>query len=300
MHILITGGTGLIGTQLCRYLTNYDYKITVWSRNPKKVSRTCEKKVRGVHELEDLGEDHVDVIVNLAGAPIANKLWTKKRKSILYASRVMLTNKLCKWIESRKTRPSVLISGSAIGWYGNGRDQKINEKSTVLKRDFPHYLCESWENSAQQAKDLGIRVVLLRTGLVLSLEGGFFPRLLLPFRIGLGGNIGNGRQWMPWIHIHDLVAIIDYFIHNKTSEGHYNICAPNPVRNIEFSKILAKKIGRPSFITIPATALILLLGELSQLLLQGQRAFPEKLVNSGFKFKFNRIDEALDNLCRHK
>jgi uncharacterized protein (TIGR01777 family) len=203
MHILLTGGTGLIGRQLCQHWLSQGHRLTVWSRTPAKVAKVCGTQVRGIARLEDLGQEPVDAIINLAGAPIAERLWTHKRKALLWSSRITLTETLLAWLESREQKPQVLISGSAIGWYGDGGERELTEESPPVIDDFASQLCVAWEETAQRAEALGIRVVLIRTGLVLSAEGGFLSRLLLPFKLGLGGPIGNGRQWMPWIHIKD-------------------------------------------------------------------------------------------------
>jgi hypothetical protein len=189
-----------------------------------------------------------------------------------------------------------LISGSAIGWYGDGGERELTEASPPVIDDFASQLCIAWEETAQRAEALGIRVILIRTGLVLSAEGGFLSRLLLPFKLGLGGPIGNGRQWMPWIHINDQIALIDFLLHRNGASGPYNACAPTPVRNREFAKTLAGVLHRPSFMPMPALALKIGLGELSLLLLGGQKALPARLLEAGFTFQFTDLRAALDDL----
>jgi uncharacterized protein (TIGR01777 family) len=252
--------------------------------------------VRGVARLEDLGQEPVDAIINLAGAPIADRLWTHKRKALLWSSRITLTETLLAWLESRAQKPQVLISGSAIGWYGDGGERELTEESPPVIDDFASQLCIAWEETAQRAEVLGIRVILIRTGLVLSAEGGFLSRLLLPFKLGLGGPIGNGRQWMPWIHIDDQIALIDFLLHRNEASGPYNACAPEPVRNREFAKTLGSVLHRPAFMPMPTLALKVGLGELSSLLLGGQRATPVRLLQAGFTFKFTDLRAALDDL----
>jgi uncharacterized protein (TIGR01777 family) len=296
MHILLTGGTGLIGRQLCRHWSGQGYRLTVWSRQPEKVAKICGAQVRGIARLEDLGQEPVDAIVNLAGAPIADRPWTHKRKALLWSSRITLTETLLAWLESREQKPRVLISGSAVGWYGDGGERELTEDSAPISEDFASQLCIAWEETAQRAEALGIRVILIRTGLVLSAEGGFLSRLLLPFKLGLGGPIGNGRQWMPWIHINDQIALIDFLLHRNEASGPYNACAPKPVRNREFAKTLGSVLHRPAFMPMPAFALKVGLGELSLLLLGGQRATPVRLLQAGFTFKFTDLRAALDEL----
>ena len=296
MHILLTGGTGLVGRQLCRHWSGQGHRLTVWSRKPEKVAKTCGAQVRGIARLEDLGQEPVDAIVNLAGAPIADRPWTHKRKALLWSSRITLTETLLAWLESREQKPRVLISGSAVGWYGDGGERELTEDSGPVSEDFASQLCIAWEETAQRAEALGIRVILIRTGLVLSAEGGFLSRLLLPFKLGLGGPIGNGRQWMPWVHIDDQIALIDFLLHRNEASGPYNACAPKPVRNREFAKTLGSVLHRPAFMPMPAFALKIGLGELSLLLLGGQRATPVRLLQAGFTFQFTDLRAALDDL----
>jgi uncharacterized protein (TIGR01777 family) len=296
MHILLTGGTGLIGRQLCRHWSGQGYRLTVWSRKPEKVAKICGAQVRGIARLEDLGQAPVDAIVNLAGAPIADRPWTHKRKALLWNSRITLTETLLAWLETREQKPRVLISGSAIGWYGDGGERELTEDTRPVSEDFASQLCIAWEETAQRAETLGIRVILIRTGLVLSAEGGFLSRLLLPFKLGLGGPIGNGRQWMPWIHIDDQIALIDFLLHREDASGPYNACAPKPVRNREFAKTLGSVLHRPAFMPMPSLALKVGLGELSLLLLGGQKALPVRLLEAGFSFRFTELRAALDDL----
>jgi hypothetical protein len=296
MHILLTGGTGLIGRALCRHWAQQGHQLTVWSRTPQQVEALCGAGVRGIARLEELAEEPLDAVVNLAGAPIADRPWTRKRKALLWASRITLTEQLLAWLASRGQKPRVLLSGSAVGWYGDGGERELHEDAIQVTDDFAAQLCGAWEETALRAEDLGIRVVLLRTGLVLAREGGFLKRLLLPFRLGLGGPLGSGRQWMPWIHLSDQIALIDFLLQQEQARGPYNACAPQPVRNREFSRALGRELHRPAFMPAPAFALRLALGELSELLLGGQRALPTRLQAEGFSFRFTHLDVALADL----
>lgn len=296
MHILLTGGTGLIGRALCRHWLAAGHQLTVWSRDPARVRSLCGDSVRGIERLEELGAEPVDAVINLAGAPIADRPWTGKRRAFLWASRIALTEKLLEWLQGRGHRPTVLISGSAVGWYGDAGEREINEASTPVKEDFASRLCIAWEETAERASSLGLRVVLVRTGLVLSSEGGFLKRLALPFKLGLGGPIGDGRQWMPWVHIDDQIALMDFLLHQDAAQGPYNACAPNPVRNREFAKRLGKALHRPAFMPLPAPLLRIGLGEMAGLLLGGQRARPVRLQEAGFTFRFTDLQPALDDL----
>lgn len=295
MHILLTGGTGLIGRQLCQHWLGQGHRLTVWSRHPEEVAALCGAEVLGVARLEEV-IGVVDAVVNLAGAAIADRPWTHKRKALLWSSRIGLTETLLAWLEGLAQKPAVLISGSAVGWYGDGGERELTEASGPVQDDFPSQLCIAWEETAQRAEALGMRVVLVRTGLVLAAEGGFLSRLLLPFKLALGGPIGNGRQWMPWVHIKDQIALIDFLLHKDDASGPYNACAPHPVRNREFAKTLGQVLHRPAFMPMPAFALKVSLGELSGLLLGGQKAIPERLMAAGFTFQFTELHTALDDL----
>jgi uncharacterized protein (TIGR01777 family) len=300
MHILLTGGTGLIGRRLCKHWLAQGHQLTVLSRTPGDVPRLCGGEVRGIAHPDDVGSQHVDAVVNLAGAPIADRPWTRKRKVLLWDSRITLTEQLVTWLERREQKPDVFISGSAVGWYGDGGERELDENSPPVSEDFASRLCIAWEETAQRAEALGIRVVLVRTGLVLANEGGMLQRLLPPFKLGMGGPIGNGRQWMPWIHIEDQIALIDFLMKQDDARGPYNACAPAPARNRDLAKTLASVLHRPAFMPMPGVALRLLLGELSILLLGGQRARPDRLQEAGFTFRFTDLRAALENLLgRH-
>lgn len=300
MHILLTGGTGLIGRRLCKHWLAQGHQLTVLSRKPDDVARFCGANVRGIAHFDDIGSQHVDAVINLAGAPIADRPWTRKRKILLWDSRITLTEQLVTWLERREQKPDVLISGSAVGWYGDGGERELDENAQPVSEDFASRLCIAWEETAQRAETLGIRVVLVRTGLVLADGGGMLQRLLPPFKMGMGGPIGNGRQWMPWVHIEDQIALIDFLMNRDDARGPYNACAPSPARNRDFAKTLASVLHRPSFMPMPAVALRVLLGELSILLLGGQRARPDRLQEAGFTFRFTDLRAALENLLgRH-
>ncbi|WP_249677563.1 TIGR01777 family oxidoreductase [Pseudomonas abieticivorans] len=298
MRILLTGGTGLIGRKLCQYWLKQGFQLTVWSRRPDRVAALCGTSVRGIARLEELGQEPLDAIVNLAGEPIADRPWTGKRRALLWASRITLTEQLLAWLETRQQRPSVLISGSAVGWYGDSGEREITEQSQPVTQDFASQLCQAWEETAQRAQAFGLRVVCVRTGLVLASEGGFLTKLRLPFKLGVGGPIGNGRQWMPWVHIDDQIALIDFLLKHDDASGPYNACAPTPVRNREFARLLGKALHRPAFMPLPALLLKAGLGELSGLLLGGQRALPQRLLAQGFTFRFTDLPTALDDLSR--
>ncbi|HSC85084.1 MAG TPA: TIGR01777 family oxidoreductase [Pseudomonas sp.] len=298
MHILLTGGTGLIGRPLCRHWLSQGHELTVWSRTPERVTALCGSAVRGIGRLEDYGDGPLDAVVNLAGAPIADRPWTHKRKALLWASRVGLTEQLLAWLTTRPQRPRVLLSGSAVGWYGDAGEHELREGSPPVVEDFPAQLCGAWEETAWRAEELGIRVVLLRTGLVLASEGGFLSRLRLPFKLGLGGLIGDGRQWMSWIHLQDEIALIDFLLQQDEARGPYNACAPQPVRNKAFATALGRALHRPALLPLPGLLLKAGLGELAGLLLGGQKVLPSRAEQAGFVFRFPAIESALTDIFK--
>ena len=298
MHILLTGGTGLIGRALSQRLLHDGHQLTVLSRRPEQVPDLCGAAARGVARLDELEGQRLDAVINLAGAPIADRHWTARRKAILWESRVSLTEHLVSWLGRQPNKPEVLISGSAVGWYGDGGDKILNENSAP-HIEYTHTLCDAWEAAARRAASHGIRVCLLRTGLVLAPDGGFLSRLLLPFKLGLGGPIGRGQQYMPWVHRDDMLGIIMQLMLNRQASGAYNAVAPNPVTNRAFSRSLGRALRRPALLPLPPPLLKLALGEMSRLLLTGQRAVPDKLLQQGYMFRFSELETALDDVINH-
>ena len=292
MNILLTGGTGLIGRALCRRLLTEGHQLTVWSRRPAEVPSLCGAQVKGVAELEQLDGQAFDAVVNLAGAPIADKPWTAKRKAELWASRVSLTEQLVQWIGRQSEKPAVLVSGSAVGWYGDGGSAEITKQSPP-RSEYTHTLCDAWEAAAKRANSYGVRLCIMRTGLVLATKDGFLDRLKLPFKLGLGGPIGGGEHYMPWVHLDDVVSLIVWMLQIPDCRGPYNATAPHPATNREFVRALGKALHRPAFIPLPGFVLKLALGEMSRLLLTGQRALPAKAEAEGFSFKYPHLDKAL-------
>ena len=295
--ILLTGGTGFIGSALSKRLVAQNYKVTLLARHPETVGKLGLESVHVLGSLSELtSDDHFQVIINLAGAPIFDARWTDVRKQLIRDSRINLTEQLVAYIARMTVKPALLISGSAIGYYGDQGDTVITESSAV-KADFPQQLCADWEQAANKAEQLGVRVCLIRTGLVLG-EGGLLKRMLLPFQLGLGGRLGNGAQWMSWIHLHDWLSIAERMITDHSMSGAYNATAPNPVINAEFTKVLAKTLNRPALLPVPASLLILLLGEMSGLVLGSQRALPERLQAQGFSFKYTDLATALIQIIK--
>lgn len=298
MKILITGGTGFIGSALIQKLLTQEHQITVLSRNADKVGKFFADSVTPLIDLQTLGaNDHFDIIINLAGAPIFDKFWTAAQKTLIRDSRIQLTQQLMEKIATMRDKPQLLISGSAIGYYGDQGDIELTEQSNGVA-DFSQQLCTDWEQVALQAEQYGVRVCLMRTGLVLGKSGGILQRMLLPFKLGLGGRIGNGRQWMSWIHLHDWISIAETMICNNSMQGAYNATAINPVTNLEFSKTLAEVLNRPACLPLPACVLKSLLGEMSELVLASQRVYPERLVQQGFEFQYSHLRHSLVDILK--
>jgi uncharacterized protein (TIGR01777 family) len=299
MRILITGGTGLIGQQLCKALLAEGHQLTVLSRHPETVAVKCGAAVQ---TMATLGEWHpeqtFEAIINLAGEPIVDAWWSAKRKQVLRDSRIALTETLVRRIAAAKQKPVVLLSGSAVGYYGNGGDKELYE-STGAGADFSANLCRDWETVALAAKTSGVRVCLLRTGLVLSNSGGLLGKMLLPFKLGMGARLGNGKQWMSWVHIDDYVAMVLRLLADKQLSGPFNMTAPNPVINAQFTQALAHRLHRPAFFVAPDFVLRLAMGERAALMLEGQRVLPANLTDAGFQFKYPKLDSALANLLSH-
>ncbi len=298
MRILLTGGTGLIGQALCQHWQRQGHELWVWSRDPHKVHRLCSG-ARSVQRLGDLDPAQpFDAVVNLAGAPIADRPWTAARRALLWRSRVELTRQLVDWIGQQPTAPRVLLSASAVGWYGDQGDVLLTEASPPGGTDFGSTLCMAWEQEAERASTHGVRVACLRIAPVLAPQGGMLARLLLPFRLGLGGRLGSGQQWMPWIHLDDLVGLFDHLLRSNDAQGAFNACAPEAVRNSDFTRALGQALHRPTLLPAPAWALRLALGEMSVLLLGGQHLQPQRTQASGFRWRYPRLESALAALLK--
>lgn len=293
MNILITGGTGFIGNALTKQLLAQGAVVTVLSRTPENVAAICGTEVKALGSLNDLkAEDSFNVIVNLAGAGIVDARWTEARKQLIRDSRIGLTEQLVKTIERMAVKPELLISGSAVGYYGNQGDTVLTEQSAPVS-EFSRQLCADWEAEALKAEQFGVRVCLIRTGLVLASGGGLLKRMLLPFKLGLGGRLGNGLQWMSWVHREDWIRIAQTMMTDTAMRGAYNATAPNPVTNAEFTQALARCLKRPALLPVPDWLLKIVLGEMSGLVLGSQRVLPQRLLAQGFEFQYPELDSAL-------
>lgn len=298
MNYLITGGTGLIGAVICRQLQAAGHTVIVLSRNRNKVHQRCGLSAVAIEHLDEIGDsEQVDIVINLAGAPVADSRWTQRRKTLLEQSRIGVTQQLVEWIARRDKKPSTLVSGSAVGWYGNQGDILLTESSDYHD-EYAHQLCNKWEQAALKAEDHGVRVCLVRTGLVIARDGGFVKRMLLPFKLGLGGPIADGKQYMPWIHLLDIANLFIFLSKTPEASGVFNGTSPTPVTNLVFTQTLAKTLHRPALLPVPACMLKLALGEMSELLLGGQRAIPAKAQAIGFEFHYTDLDAALDTTLK--
>lgn len=294
MNILMTGGTGLIGRAFIKRFTVHRYTVLTRSASSRVAGLPdAVTLVNSLDELETL--DDFDAVINLAGEPIMDKRWSEKQKQVICQSRWQTTQQLVDLFAASSTPPSVFLSGSAIGVYGNHGEDPLPESVPVSASDFASTICLEWENIARRAEPF-TRVVLLRTGIVLDAGGGALKKMLLPFKMGVGGRIGNGRQYMSWIHYRDQIDAMQFLLTHESVSGAVNLVAPNPVTNREFTRSLAKALGRPALLPMPASVLNKLLGESSSLLLDSQRVMPKKLQESGYQFAFSDLPPAFSDL----
>lgn len=292
MKILITGGTGLIGRHLIPRLLELGHHVTVVTRSPENARQRLGSDVelwKGLNDQKNL--DGIDAVINLAGEPIADKRWTEEQKQRLCQSRWQITQQLVDLFAASNQAPVVLISGSAAGYYGDLGEVVVTEDEPP-HNEFTHKLCARWEQIACEAQSDTTRVCLLRTGVVLAPKGGILGKMVPPFKLGLGGPMGNGRQYLAWIHIDDMVNGILWLLDNPL-RGPFNMVSPYPVRNEQFAHALGHILKRPAILRAPATAIRLLMGESSVLVLGGQRALPKRLEDAGFAFRWYDLEEAL-------
>ncbi len=295
MKILITGASGLIGTAFQQYLGDEKHEIATLERNTSTTTQPYWDIHRGHIDFAGFEPDSV---IHLVGENIASGRWTEKRKARILNSRVDGTRLLVNHLVAMQTRPLVLLSGSAIGFYGLRNAELLDEDSPAGK-GFVTDICIPWEKETQPAKSAGIRVINMRTGVVMSDKGGALSKMLPAFKLGLGGKIGDGKQYMSWVDIEDMVRMMEFCMLTDKLEGPVNMTAPNPVTNTEFSKALGKALRRPVLFPMPALAAKIMFGEMAEeLLLGGARVIPKKLVNAGYSFRYPRIDDSLARLVR--
>jgi hypothetical protein len=300
MNFLVSGATGLIGSQLCRRLQRAGHTIRVFSRSREKGQQLGFDTVVWQPEAEPPATTAlagVDVVVHLLGEPIAAGRWTAEHKRRVRDSRVLSTQNLVAAIHAAPVKPKTFLCASAIGFYGDRGEEKLTEESAPGK-GFLSEVCQEWENAAVAARASGARTVLARIGVVLARpeDGGALPQMLLPFKLGLGASLGSGRQWFPWVHADDVVGLLQHAVFTEFLSGPLNTVAPNPVTNAEFTNTLAAALHRPSFLAAPRFALRLGLGEMADLLLGSTRVIPEIATASGYQFQFPLLRPALEHL----
>jgi uncharacterized protein (TIGR01777 family) len=304
-NVLITGATGFIGQQLVAALLADGHRLTVLTRRPEQATRLFSRNVRCVANLQELSStEQIDTIINLAGARILGWRWTARRKEVLRQSRIAVTQKIIDWVAQTAQKPKRMFSASAIGYYGiqaKDDDRPLKESSQPTPI-FMSQLCEDWEIAARQAEVYGVHVIRMRFGLVLGHRGAL-PMMLLPIKLGFGGPLGDGKQWMSWIHIEDLIRGIAYLwqldatdqLHDKSCDV-FNFTAPQAVRQRQFNQMAAEVLHRPNWLPTPAILMRLVLGEQGDLLLEGQRVVPANLTALGFTFLYPELMPALKNI----
>jgi len=300
MRVIITGGTGLIGRALVENLASDGHEVVVLSRAPERTTglpagvRAERWDARTADGWVHLA-DGADAIVNLAGENLSAGRWTDEQKRRIRDSRLLAGQAVVQAVEQASRKPGVVIQASGIGYYGPRGDKGITEDAAP-GRDWLAQVAVQWEDSTAAVEAMGVRRAIARTGVVLSTQGGAFPRLMLPFRLFVGGRLGGGKQWFPWIHLQDEAAAIRFLIDTNAATGPFNLAAPHPLTNAQFSRVLGQVMGRPAIIPTPAFALRALFGEMATLLLDGQRGVPQRLLELGFQFRFTQAEAALRDL----
>ena len=294
-RVLLTGASGLIGTALQPSLSARGFQVTCLVRGT--ASGHDQISWDPARPLSPDSISGFDAVIHLAGETVVGR-WSDAKKTNIRNSRVISTRNLASSLAKTRNHPQVLITASAIGYYGDRADELLNETSTPGE-GFLADVCREWEAANQPAADAGIRTVQIRTGVVLSPDGGALQKMLPPFRMGVGGNIGSGRQWMSWIHIHDMVGAVHHILKNDLLQGPVNLVAPKPVTNAEFTKTLASVLSRPAIFPVPAFAAKLLFGQMAnEVLLAGQRVEPARLITSGYPFQYSDLRKALEAVVK--
>jgi len=299
VRIAISGGTGFIGKYLSTFFIQKGYNVYILTRN--KTTETSHPNLQYVQWTPDLQTfplSSIDVVINLAGESI-NSRWTKKQKAAILNSRVQTTKGLIKQLQALGTKPHTFINTSAIGYYGTSETESFTEQQEIPGNDFLAETVFLWEQEASKARSLGIRTIYSRFGVVLGADGGALPKMLLPYRFYIGGTIGSGNQWLSWIHIDDVVRMIDFIIHKEEIDGPLNITAPLPIKMKEFGETIATIMRKPHWLPVPSFMLHALLGEMSILVLEGQHVLPIKAIEHGYQYTFPTVNHALQNILSH-
>ncbi|MGQ0503016.1 MAG: TIGR01777 family oxidoreductase [Panacagrimonas sp.] len=295
MKFLVTGGSGFIGQALCPSLLASGHAVTVLTRAPDRARAILPPAVECICALDQA--QGIGSVINLQGEALASGRWNARLKAAFVRSRVDFTRELVDWMRRQPQPPESLVNGSAIGWYGDRGDEALTE-SSAPGTDFAARLCRDWEAQAQAAEALGVRVCRIRTGIVLDRDGGALARMLPAFRLGAGGRLGSGRQWMSWITRADLVRLIRWLTESPELSGAFNATSPEPLRNEDFTRLLAQALHRPALLPMPAFVLRGLFGEMSGLLLGSQKVLPDAARGAGFEFQAPGLDAALRQILR--
>lgn len=303
MQIVIIGGTGTIGRRLVLHLIQGGHVVKVVSRQPYKPASLPAKIIFASWDGKSAaGWGHLvegaDAVVNLAGAGIADAKWSDERKREIRDSRVNAGKAVVEAIAAASVKPKVLIQASAVGYYGAHNNGTVLTEDSSPGSDFLGQTCREWEDSTKAVEAMGVRRVIIRTGVVLDMEGGALPKMVMPFRFLAGGPIGSGAQWFPWIHYYDQVEAIRFLIENEAAAGPVNLTAPNPLRNRDFAKAIGRVMGRPAFAPAPEFVFKAIFGEMSTVLLDGQQALPKRLQEWGYQFKFPTAEAALKDILK--
>jgi uncharacterized protein len=299
MKILISGASGLVGTHLIPTLEAKGHEVyKLVRKTPKGADEIQWDAEKGFSEAEQARLENFDAVVHLAGDNVASENWSEEKKKTIRDSRVVGTRVLVEALAQTQNPPKHFISASATGFYGNGKDKELTEESPKGEGFLPD-VCAEWEAEAQKAENFA-RVVRMRIGIVLAKDGGALEKMLTPFKFGVGGTVGSGNQWMSWIALDDIISIINFFLENENLKGVFNLTAPNPVTNEQFTKTFGKVLNRPTILPVPAFAIKLLFGEMGEtLLLEGTRVLPKRLEEAGYTFKFSDLEQAMRHVLEN-
>ncbi len=303
MKIIVAGGSGFLGSALLKKLKEAGHNVLLLTRNPERAKQSSPPSLQ-IQEWDARSSgpwtqhvDGADAVVNLCGASIAGGRWTRKRKELIASSRIDPTKILVEAMAQAKQKPSALVNASAVGYYGHVEYVDVAE-DFPKGSDFLAETCNHWEREARAAEKLGVRVIMIRSGVVLAKHGGALPKLLFPFRLFIGEPLGSGRQWFPWIHLEDEISAILFALENSKLSGPVNLAAPDPVTMKQFCSALGRAMHRPSWAPVPSFVLRAILGEMADVLLTGQKVVPRKLLEAGYRFRFPKLDEALRDILK--
>jgi len=300
MHIVIAGGSGFVGKVLQERFLKHGHEVTILTRNKEKIAET--NRLRAVEWLNPNSNPekylgNVDAIINIAGESINGFRWTKTKKKQIIESRIRTTREIVRIIGEMDPKPKVLVNGPAVGYYGMSDEDTFTEESKTEANDFLATVVRKWEEEAKQAEKFGVRTVYARLGVVLG-KGGALPLMALPYKMGVGGPVGSGKQWVPWVHQADVAGLLLFAIENESISGPLNVTAPNPVKNNQFGKSIGRVLHRPHWMPVPSFAMKMLLGEMSEMLLSGQCVVPERALQCGYIYQYPELEEALENILR--